>query len=107
MDDAVAAHPHDLPLLQGPQQLDLEGGAHALHLVQEQRALVGQLEQAGTAALLGAGKGALVIAEQLAFQQRLGQGGAVDGHKGHIPAGGGVVDGVGEQLLAGAAFSCQ
>ena len=36
MDDAVAADPHDLPLLQGPQQLDLKGGAHALHLVQKQ-----------------------------------------------------------------------
>ena len=33
VDDPVAPHPHDLPLLEGPEELDLEGGAHALHLI--------------------------------------------------------------------------
>ena len=33
MDNPVAPHPHDLPLLEGPEELDLQGGAHALHLI--------------------------------------------------------------------------
>ena len=50
--DGGAAHPHDLPFLQDPEQLDLKSRTHALHLVQKQRALVGDLKQAQAAALL-------------------------------------------------------
>ena len=34
----VPPHPHDLPFLQDPEQLDLKSRTHALHLVQKQRA---------------------------------------------------------------------
>ena len=101
-DDAVAPHPHDLPLLEHPQQLALEGGAHALHLVQEEGAPVGKLKQPRLAPLPGAGEGPLLVAEQLALQQVFRHGGAVDGHEGPAGAGGGVVHRVGEQLLASA-----
>ena len=101
-DDLVASHPHDLPLLEDPQQLALQGGTHPLHLVQEEGALVGKLEQAGLSPPPGPGEGPLLIAEQLALQQVFRHGGAVDGHKGPPRAGGGVVDGVGEDFLAGA-----
>ncbi len=99
MDDGGVAHPHDLPLLQGPQQLDLKSGAHALHLVQKQRAPVGQLKEAGAAALFGSGEGPLLVAEQLAFQQILRKRRHVDGQKRPGRPAGGPVNGVGEQLL--------
>jgi hypothetical protein len=38
--------PEEDALLQHAQELDLEGGAHVAHLVQEERAPVGHLEQA-------------------------------------------------------------
>ena len=106
-DDAGAAHPHDLPLLEDPQQLHLEGGAHALHLVQKQRAPVGDLHQAQPAALFGAGEGPLLVAEELALQQVLRKGRHVDGHEGAVLPAGGPMDRVGEQLLAGAGLAHQ
>ena len=45
------------------------------------------------------------MAEQLAFQQRLGQGGAVDLHERPVGAQAVVVDRAGDQLLAGAALA--
>ena len=46
------------------------------------------------------GKGPLLVAEQLAFQKGVRDGGAVDGHKGLPAPGAGGMDGVGEQLLS-------
>ena len=106
-DDAVAAHPHEFLLLQHAQQLDLQRLAHGLNLVQKERAPVGVFEEAQLSALPGAGEGAFVITEQLALQQGVGKRGAVDGHKGKVPAAGGIVNGVGEQLFAGAALAGQ
>ena len=48
---------------------------------------------------------ALLVAEQLAFQQRLGQGGAVEADERPVLARAGVVDGAGHQLLADAALA--
>ena len=56
-------------------------------------------------ALRGAGEGALLVAEQLALEQRLGQGGAVDRDERLAPPGREVVDRLGDQLLAGARFA--
>ena len=105
--DGGAAHPHDLPFLQDPEQLDLKSRTHALHLVQKQRALVGDLKQAQAAALFGAGEGPFLIAEELALQQVFREGRHVDGHEGPVPPPGGPVDRVGEQLLAGAGLADQ
>ncbi len=102
---APRAQLHDLLFLQHPQQLHLQHGAHGLDLVQKQSAAAGGLEEADVAALFCPGEGALLVAEQLAFQQRVRNGGAVDGHKGLLGPGAGRVDGMGEQLLAGAAFA--
>ena len=66
--------------------------------------MVGGLELADL--LVGRpGEGALLVAEQLAFQQRLGDGGAVQADERAFLARAGVVDGAGDQLLAGAAFA--
>ena len=53
-------------------------------------------------AAIGAGEGALLVAEQLAFQQLGRDGAAVDGDERPLPARAGVVDGAGRELLAGA-----
>ena len=50
---------------------------HFAHLVQKQRAPLGQFEPAGLV-LYRPGKGAFLVAEQFALQQPVGQGGAVD-----------------------------
>ena len=104
-DHPAAAHPADLLLLQDPQQLHLGLPGDLADLVQKQGAAVGQFEHALPAAPGGAGEGPGLIAEQLALQQAVADGGAVDGHERAVPAVAGVVDGLGEQLLAGAGLS--
>ena len=64
----VPAEPLDLALLERAQQLGLEIDPQAADLVEEERAAVGQLELAGLARV-GAGEGALLVAEQLGLEQ--------------------------------------
>ena len=66
-------------VLQNAQQLGLRGQRHIADLIQEQRAAVGVLEQPGLV-VGGAGEGALDVAEQFAFKQRLHHGRAVQHH---------------------------
>ena len=73
-----AADALELPLLEHAQELGLERERHLADLVEEQGAAVGHLELAGLARH-GAGEGALLVAEELAFEQGLGERGAVDG----------------------------
>jgi hypothetical protein len=92
------------PFLQHPQELHLEGGRGLADLVQEQGAAVGLLEQAD-AVLEGAGEGAPLVAEQFRLQQVVRQGAAVLHHEGLVGAAAGVVDGPGQEFLAGAGFA--
>ncbi len=101
-----APHPLELLLLQHPQQLGLEGGRDVADLIQEQGAPVGQLE-APLALVGGAGEGALLVTEELGLQQGLGQGGTVELDEGAVPAAAQVVDGPGDDLLAGAGLAPQ
>ena len=71
------ADPLELLLLQHAQQLDLGVERQLAHLVQEQGALVGQLE-APDPALQRAGERALLVAEQLALDHALRDRAAVD-----------------------------
>ena len=103
-DQLVAAQALDRPLLQQAQQLDLHLQAHALDLVEEQGAAVGELELAD-AAPRSAGEGAGLVAEQLALHHRFGQGAGVDRHEGPAAATGQVVQGARHHLLAGAGFT--
>ncbi len=61
----------DHALLEEAQQLDLERQRHVADLVEEQRAAAGQLDLA-LGGLDRAGEGALLVPEQLAFEQGLG-----------------------------------
>ncbi len=63
------AEPLELPALQHPQQLRLHLERQLADLVEEERAAVGDLE-AAERALDGAGEGALLVAEQLALDER-------------------------------------
>jgi hypothetical protein len=97
-----AAHALELALLQHAQQLHLHLERDLADLVEEQRAAVGQLEAPGLG-LHGAGEGAALVAEQLRLHQVLGDGRAVDLDERLVLAGArAVVDGRGDQLLAGA-----
>ena len=52
-----------------------------------------------------AGKGAGLVAEQLAFHHRLGQGAGIDGDEGAVAAAGVIVQGAGHHLFAGTGFA--
>src|SRR5205085_2413855 len=67
-------------------------------------AAVGRLELADLL-LRRPGEGALLVAEQLALQQRLGDGGAVQADEWPVPPRAGVVNGPGHQLLADSRFA--
>ncbi|MNY42360.1 hypothetical protein D3C86_1772420 [compost metagenome] len=73
--------------MQQAQQFHLHIQAHAFDFIEEQRAAVGEFELAD-AALLRAGKSPGFMAEQFAFDHRLGQRPGVDRHEGAVtPAG--------------------
>ncbi len=86
LDRLDAAEAHELALLDHAQQLGLRLERHVADLVEEDAALVGDLEQA----LLGrdgAGEGALHVAEQVALEQVRGQVAGVDGDERLLGAG--------------------
>ena len=97
---AVTAHRLHPALLQNAQELDLHLGQQLTDLVQEQGALVRGLEPA-LAVPDRAGKGPLDMAEQLAFDQAVRDGRAVDRDKGFAGALAAGVDEPGQDLLAG------
>ena len=81
LDVALTADAPDLALLQRPQQLRLDGGRDFADLVEEDRAVAGDFEQAGLVAHRARERPAHV-SEQLGLQQRLGEGRAVDADEG-------------------------
>ena len=70
----------------------------------KQRAAGGQLELA-LPRLAGVGERALLVAEQFAFGQRLGNGRAIDRHERPVAAAAEIMDRLGHHLLAGAVFA--
>lgn len=105
-DDQIASHADHFFFLEDPEKPDLKVEGHLTDLIQEKGAFVGQLKKALLSVLVGACKGALFISEQLALQQALHQRTAVDGDKGLVLSRGGVVNGLGKQLLANAGGAC-
>ena len=104
LERVVVAHAADLAALEHAQQLGLHGSGQFADFVQEQRAAVGDLEQADPV-IVGAGEGAFAVAEQLALDQVFGQRAAIDGDERHVASRALVVHGAGHQFLAGAGFA--
>ena len=73
----MAAEPLEAALLEHAQQLGLRDQRHVADLVEEQRAVVGQLE-ASRLAIVRAGERAFLVAEDFRLEQRVGQRRAVD-----------------------------
>ena len=72
LDRVHAAQAHELALLHDAQQLGLGLEGDVADLVEEERALVGQLEEA-LLGVDGAGEGALHVAEEVRLQEVVGQ----------------------------------
>ena len=106
MDRLRVTHALELALLQHAQQFDLQHAGGGVDFVEEDGAGVGGLEAPG-AVLDGAGERAVHVAEQLAFQQILAQRPAIDAHKRSARPIAQLVDGRGDQLLAGAGLAQQ
>src|SRR5260370_41605641 len=70
-------------LLQYAKQLPLKAQARLRYLVQKNGAAIGSLKQAAAAGIRS-GERALLMSEQLALQNGLGEGAAVDGSKSHL-----------------------
>src|SRR6185503_10621047 len=71
------AHPANLRVLKHPQELDLQRGRHLADLVEEDGSLVRGLEEPDSI-FVGPGEGALLVPEELALEQVLREGAAVD-----------------------------
>ena len=95
----AAQAPHEAVLQHG-EELALERRGQQAELVEEERAVVRRLEQAGLC-LAGVGEGAALVAEQLGFQQGLGNRRAVDVDERGVAPRARPVDRAGEQALAG------
>ncbi len=85
--------------LEDAEELGLEAEGHLADLVEEDGAPLG-LREEPWARRGGAGEGAAHVPEQLALEQRLGHGRAVDGDEGVGRAAALVVEGAGDQVLA-------
>jgi hypothetical protein len=94
----------DLAGLEHAQELGLQRDRQVADLVEEQRAAVGRGERA-LAIAGGAGERAAHVAEQIALDQRVGGGAAVEHHERRVLARALVVDRPGRQLLAAAALA--
>ncbi len=102
--DSRRAHRLKALLVERAQHLGLGLQRHVAHFIQKQRSAVGLLQLADFV-IERAGQAALAVAEQLAFDEFFGNGGAVhfDERLGGARAGG--VNRVRDQFLAGAAFA--
>ena len=104
LDRLHAAEAHELALLHHAQQLGLRLDRHVADLVEEDAALVGEIEHA----LLGidrAGKGALDVAEERRFEEIRRQVARVHRHERLLAARGVAVNRARHQLLTGAALA--
>src|SRR6185436_11049433 len=104
LDRLHAAEAHELTLLHDAQQLGLRLDRHVADLVEEDAALVGQIEHA-LLRIHRAGERALDVTEQRRFEQVRRQVARVHGHERLLAARRVAVNRARDQLLAGAALA--
>src|SRR6266446_6808701 len=95
----LAAQATDHPVLENAEVLGLQRRAHLRDLVEKDRPGIRQLEIARPP-LEGAREGALLVAEELALEEGLGDGRAVDGDERPLGAVGHLMNGARHELLA-------
>ena len=100
----AAADRRVFALLEHAKEPRLRLHRHVADLVEEERAALGLLEAAGRAGI-GAGEGALLMTEQLGFDEVARNRGHVDGDEGALPPLAVIVQRPGDELLAGARFA--
>jgi hypothetical protein len=101
---AVAAEALEFLLLENAEELGLELERNVADFVEENGAAIGEFEAADFL-VDGTGEGAAFVAEKLGFEQAGGNGGAIDFDEGAFTARAEIVDGAGDELLAGAGFA--
>src|SRR5262245_17806710 len=101
---ARAADALELALLQHAQELGLDLRGQLAYLVEEQRAAVGELEAAAPL-LDGAGEGAFLVAEELAFHELARERRAVDLDECPLAPAAELVDRARDELLPGAGLT--
>ena len=106
IDRTRAAKPLDLPLLNDPEKTRLQFERQLADLVQEHGAPIGQLESTDLRRV-GSGKRPAFAAEQFAFDERCGQGRAVDDDERPVAAGAEMMDPSGQQFFSGSRFAAQ
>ena len=103
-DRTGAAEADEFALLKYAKELGLKGGRQFRNFVEEDGSAFRDLEEAF---LLGdgAGEGATFMAEEFAFKERFGEGGAIERDEGARFARAVEVDSAGSKFLAGPAFA--
>src|SRR6266481_4359924 len=101
---ARAAQSFKFMFLQNPQQFGLQLEWNVAYFIQEQSSFVCDLEPAGLSHD-GAGKGALLVAKELALEEAGGDGGTIQLDKRPITAIAQIVNGLGDELLSSSRFS--
>ena len=99
-----ASQAAQLVIFEHTQQFCLRSHGHLANFVEQDRAAFGQLEAAG-APFQRSGEGAFFVAEDLAFDQRFGNGCAVDGDERPVAARTQLMNSAGDEFLASAAGS--
>src|SRR5580692_5813169 len=101
-----AAQPLEFSLLQDAQELRLQLQRNVANFIQKQRSFVGQLNPAN---LLSdcAGKGAALVAKQLALEQAAGNSSTIDLYERAVLAVAAIVDRARDKLLASASLTQQ
>ena len=100
----VDADPLNLAAFEEPQQYRLHPQAHFAHFVEKHRAAVRRGEQA-VAIALRVRKAATHMAEQLGFEERIGDAGAIDGDERRAAASAQTVDQTRDNFLPDTAFA--
>jgi hypothetical protein len=103
-DGEFAAEAVELAFLEDAEELGLGGLGQVAYFIEEEGTGIGEFELAAAEAG-GAGKGSLLMAEEFAFHEFVGDGGAVDLDEGAGGEGRVGVDVSGEELLAGAGLT--
>src|SRR4029077_10106197 len=99
-----ATDAHKLPFLQHPQKFGLQNERQLSNFIKKNRSAFSHFQK--TLFLSnGAGESAFFVAEEFTFQQRLGDGRAIEGNVRLILSQAVLVDGGGRQFLAGSTLA--